>query len=652
MGSSALMSIATRAMFANYAALQTTGHNIANASVDGYSRQEVQLQTANGQFTGAGFFGKGVDVKTVARAFDQFLQRETVNTRSQAAFDSARMDQLSLLEQVFSGGEQGVGYAAGEFLNAVVDMASHPQDLASRQVVLSRAGDLAARFKSAGEQLDAIQTGVTDALRGAVARVNEISTSIAQVNDRIAVAKGSGHTPNDLLDQRDRLISELGSYMEVTTIPADDGTLSVFVGGGQRLVLGAQALKLDLSPDPYDASRMALGIVETAGTRPLPYTLVGAGSIGGLLRFQDDDLVQARTLLGQMAAAVSASVNTQQSLGLDLRVPPGAGAALFGVGAPQVLPAQTNARLGSGAFAATVSMTVTDATQLQASEYGLVHNGTNWVLTRLADGSAQNVVDGSVVDGFRINLGTPAPATTDRFLLQPVTRVANGMARILDDPRALAAASPVTADASSANTGSASVSALRVVSTTVNPQNTATITFTNGTGAYNWELRDRTTNALVSSGTGTWTAGQPIALNGFELDLAGVPASGDVFTVGKTLYPGSNNGNALALAALRDAMLVGRVGNGAGGLTGGRTITDAWADAMGDIGVRTQSAKTASEISTQMAASAGQALSERTGVNLDEEAARLMQFQQGYQAAAKVLQIAQSVFDTLLDAAR
>jgi flagellar hook-associated protein 1 FlgK len=245
----------------------------------------------------------------------------------------------------------------------------------------------------------------------------------------------------------------------------------------------------------------------------------------------------------------------------------------------------------------------------------------------------------------------PAPAATDRFLLQPVTRAANGMSRVLNDPRGLAAASPVSAAASGTNTGTATVVGLRVVSATVDPNQTATVSFTSGTGNYAWELRDRTTNALLSSGTGAWAAGQPIALNGFELDLAGVPASGDVFTVSKTLYPGSNNGNALALAALRDAMLIGQVSDGAGGLTGGRNITDAWANAMADIGVRAQGAKTTSANSTQMAASAKEALSNRTGVNLDEEAARLMQYQQGYQAAAKVLQIAQSVFDTLLQAA-
>jgi len=439
--------------------------------------------------------------------------------------------------------------------------------------------------------------------------------------------------------------------LQVTAIAADDGTLGVFVGGGQRLVLGGHAAQLAAGPDPYDASRTAISILDTAGPRPLSSTLLGAGSIGGLLRFQDDDMVRARTLLGQLGAAVAGSINAQQALGLDLRVPPGSGAPLFTIGAPQAQPAATNARTAGGAFVSNVTLTLTDPSQLQASEYELVQSGGAWQLTRRSDGFAQTVVDGSVVDGFQINLGTPAPAATDRFLLQPVTYAANQMARALDDPRGLAAASPVTATATPANTGTAAIAALTVVSPSVDPTQTATITFTSGSGAYDWELRDRTTNALLSSGSGTWTAGQPIALNGFELQLSGVPANGDVFTVAQTAYPSTSNGNALSMVALRDAVLVGRVPNGSGGVAGGLGFTEAWAQAMADIGVRTQGALTASQISTQVADTAKQALSNRTGVNLDEEAARLMQFQQGYQAAAKVLQVAQTLFDTLLDAA-
>ena len=651
MTASAIMSLGVRAMFANYAGLQTSGHNIANAGVDGYSRQQVELQTAIGQFTGSGFIGKGVDVKTITRIYDQFLTREAMTSRSQSQFDATRLDHLQQLEAVFAGGDDGIGQSAGALLNAMVDLANRPQDMAARSVVLGRASDLASHFSAAASQLDDIQSGVTQDLRASVSHVNEIATQIASVNDRIAASQGGGQPPNDLLDLRDRLLSDLSGYVQITTIPADDGTLGVFIGGGQRLVLGGQAARLDLSPDPYDASRMAVAIVDTAGPRPLSASLIGAGSIGGLLRFQDDDLVRARTLLGQLGSAVAGSLNAQQALGLDLRVPPSAGVPLFTIGAPQAQPAATNARTAGGAFVSNVTLTVTDATQLQASEYELVQTGGAWQLTRRLDGFTQTVVDGSVVDGFQINLGTPAPAASDRFLLQPVTYAANSLTRALDDPRGIAAASPVTATAASTNAGNAAIAALTVVSPSVDPTQTATITFTSGAGAYDWELRDRTTNALLSSGSGTWSAGQPIALNGFELQLSGVPSTGDVFTVAQTTFPATSNGNALALVALRDALLVGRVGNGAGGLAGGLGITDAWAQAMADIGVRTQGALTASSISTQVADSAKQALSNRTGVNLDEEAARLMQFQQGYQAAAKVLQVAQTLFDTLLDAA-
>jgi flagellar hook-associated protein 1 len=211
---------------------------------------------------------------------------------------------------------------------------------------------------------------------------------------------------------------------------------------------------------------------------------------------------------------------------------------------------------------------------------------------------------------------------------------------VLDDPRGIAAASPLEAVRGVANAGTATVASLAISSAAVNPQHTATISFSNGAGDYTWELRDRSTNALVSSGTGSWQGGAAIALNGFELTLDGVPASGDTFTVAQTTHPTTNNGNALALAALRDERLAG-----------GETITDAYASAMAGIGVRVQGARSASEISLALANSAEAQRASQAGVNLDEEAARLLQFQQSYQAAAKVLQIAQSVFDMLLQTA-
>lgn len=644
-----LLNLGSRAMFANYAALQTIGHNIANASTAGYSRQQVALATSGGQFTGAGFFGQGVDVRTVTRSHDTFLQREAAVSRAEAARDTVRLEQLRRLENVFPAGEAGLGYAAGQLFNAFVDVANRPQDSAAREVVLARAEEVATRFSAAHEQIDDLQAGVLADVRASVATVNTLAQRVAQLNSQIAASRGNGQTPNDLLDQRDQLVRDISEHVQITTIEADDGSLGIFIGGGQRLVLGGSALALKGQPDSFDPQRVRIAIGEQGGDRLLPPDALSGGRIGGLIDFQDQDLAEARALLGQLASAVAEAVNRQQSFGLDLRNPPGAGVPIFATGAPAGLPANTNARNGAGQFIGTVSLAIADAAQLQASDYELTPDPAtagNYVVRRLSDGLVRSVANGATLDGFTITVGTPAPAASDRFLLQPASRAAGGMRRALDHGAGVAAASPITATTAVANTGTASIASLNVVSTALNPALTANLNFTNNAGAYSWELRDAS-NTLVSSGTGTWTAGSPIALNGFELRLAGVPQTGDTLRVAPTPYPDGNNGNALSLLALRDLDIVGRVGS-----TPGTTAASAYAQAMADIGVRVQSAKTSESISTAVATNAESARAGESGVNLDEEAARLLQFQQGYQAAAKILQSAQTIFDTLLSLGR
>ncbi len=659
MAGSLLMQIGTRALFANYAALQTTGHNIANANTEGYSRQSLELETAGGQFTGAGFFGKGVNVTTVSRAHNEFLTREAMAAQAQSSADEVRAAQLKQLEPVFATGESGIGYAAGEFLNAFVDVASRPQDLAARQVVLARAGDVASRFRAAGEQIEALQAGVTSEIKAAVTTVNSLAARVADLNGQITLVRGSGHQPNDLLDQRDKLIGEIASYVKITTIAAEDGSVNLFVGGGQRLVLGGEAAKLAAVPDEFNPNRMQLGLTDASGTYPMPESLVTGGSIAGLMRFQNNDLEDARNLLGQMAQALAATVNEQQALGLDLRQPAGTGSPIFSTGSPVVRPSTDNAMSGSvpvasyidgtGARVPSVGLSIVDATQLRASAYEVRPDAStagNYLVTRLSDGQQVSVASGATIDGFQLDVVAPLPAANDRFLLQPVGMAGLNMQRVLDDPRGIAAAAPVTASLGVNNTGTASIASLEAVSTTLDPQLTASLTFTSNTGAYDWELRDATTNALVSNGSGAWTAGQAISLNGWELNLNGVPSTGDTLTVQRTAQPSTNNGNARALAALRDMRMVGVASDSAG-----VTLTDAYADAMTTMGVRVQGARTSAGISASALQGAQAAVSEETGVNLDEEAARLIQYQQSYQAAARMLQVAQQVMETLLEVA-
>lgn len=656
MTSSALMSIGMRAMFANNAALQSTGHNIANANVAGYSRQDTMLSTTKGQFTGAGFFGKGVDVVNVTRAHDKFLTMQAAASRSLAAMDEARHSQLQQLEDVFPPGTEGLGHAMGEFFVAMTDLASTPSDSSARQVVLARAADAADRFANAGARLDILQQGVFADLESSAATVNGLSRQVAELNQQIATFQGLNQEPNDLLDKRDALISEIGSYVQVTTLPAEDGTVGVFIAGGQRLVLGNEVSDLRVTAGDPDPSRAALSLDSNGEILPLSEDLLTGGSISGLLRYQNSDLIDARTQLGQMAAAFAGAVNQAQALGLDLSDTPGPGDPMFNIGAPLALASRFNARDSDGNPMASVAMTVTDARLLKASEYELTPDPSgaadSFQLVRLSDGLTRIVANGESVDGFSINVSGAGMQAGDRFLLQPVSRAATGMSRALDDERGVAAASPVNTTFGLANTGSATLDELKMTDGSVDTSLLAAIEFTGDSGdggvSYTWELRDRVTGSVTSSGTGTWKAGQPIELNGFALSLNGVPNAGDTVTVDKTLFPASNNGNALAMSSLADDALVGLGLDADGNYVGGRTATDAYAATMSDIGVRVQSARVASEISASASDQAEATLASKTGVNLDEEASRLIQFQQSYQAAAKVLQVAQSIFDTML----
>jgi flagellar hook-associated protein 1 len=649
MPSSSLMSIGMRAMFANTAQLNVTGHNIANASVEGYSRQEAELATANGQFTGAGFFGKGVNVVNVKRAHDQFLTMQAAVAKAMASSDGARHTQLTQLEDLFPTGEAGLGYAMGDFFSSMVDLANSPADNAARQAVLARAADVADRYSNTAARLDILQAGVSSDMQTSAATVTSLAARVADINAQISANRGSAQQPNDLLDQRDQLIAKISEYVNVTTIPASDGTVGVFVAGGHRLVLGAESAKLTVQADDLDPSRVSLAIASDDQAMVLDDDLITGGSMAGLLKFQNEDLVDARNRVGQMAAAFAAEVNHAQSLGIDLNGK--TGSDLFTIGAPQALPAASNSRDANGVLISDVTLEISDASLLQASDYSLQadpNNAGQYKLVRLSDGVTRSVADGDSVDGFTIHIGTPAPSATDRFLLQPVGRAATSMARAIDDPNGIAAAQPVQAAMGVGNTGTASVDKLVMTDGSVDPNLTATITFSDETGSYTWELRDRNTGALNSSGTGSWTAGEPIEMNGFALSLNGVPATGDSVTVEKTLYPATNNGNALAQAGLSGERFVGRTLDASGNYIAGATVTDAYADTMADVGVRVQSAGMSAQISAAASTQAQEAVASKTGVNLDEEAARLIQFQQGYQAAAKVLQVAQSVFDTML----
>ena len=638
MSAFSLLALGSRAVNAAYTQLQATGNNIANANIKGYSRQQVQLATNSAELTGSGYLGRGVTVTTIARASNQFMAQQVVHTASAAAADAARRDRLSQLEKVFAGGETGLGHAATRIFNSFADLAAAPTDLAARQTVLARLEDFASLSRSTSAQIEALQGSVAHDVRGAVTEVNAMTKALAKLNVSIQKAGAEGHSPNDLLDQRDQLIQRLGEKLQLQIYYGADDTANLFVGSGQSLVVGSQAFAVMATDSPDDPGRVRISIDQGGLSAEMSLQDVGEGQIGGLLDVQNGALAEARNRLGQWVAGLTGAVNQQQGFGLDLQGQ--AGAPLFGHSAPQAVPAQGNRQDAGGHYLATVSLAVTDPARLQASDYRLAPDPAQpgqYIVTRLADGQVfQPVADGDTLDGFAITIGPTAPQAGESFRLKPVAGAAGDLQVLLKNPRGVAAASPVTALAAVTNTGTASVRSGAIVAAPALAYRPLTLRFTDDQGAY--EIVDAG-NAVQASGT--FVAGRPIAYDGIALSLSGLARSGDQVQLAPTAHPAASNGNAVRFDDM--ARL---------GLIDGATVTDAHANTLSMLGVYYQGARSAAETSQAVAGRAAEDLSSQVGVNLDEEAARLIQYQQAYQASAKVLQSAQAILDTLLNIGR
>lgn len=639
MSASELLNIGTRAIFASYRQVQTTANNISNANTPGYSRQDVRLETAGSQDTGGGYVGRGVNVATVKRAADAFLNTQVNQMAAVNGADAARSTLLGQLEKIFGNGETGVGAAAGQLFDAFADVAAAPSDLSAREVVLGRMEDFAALARANAQSLAELKAQTQDDLRTAVAEVNGRVRNVAELNVKVTAALQSGHDPNELLDQRDQLIREIAAQIEVHSYEGDNGQIALFLANGENLVLGATSNELRVQADADDPSRLQLGIEIDAGLLRMSSRTVGEGRLAGLMQFQNQDLVSARAQLGQVVAAVTGMLNQQQSLGLDLQGR--AGSPLFVVQGPQVIPAADNLRTADGAVVNQLAAEVVDPSALRPSEYtveALAAGG--YQVTRLDDGHVfpDAVQEGDVIDGFALSVpaGASAPQAGERFRLQPSALAADDLQVALRSPYGLAAAGPMTAAAAIENSGTIGVSALEIEAAPASGSHQAlTLRFTDDAGAY--ELLDAD-GAVQDSGQ--YEAGQAIRFDGMKLSLSGLPRTGDVLELTPTVHVSLSNGNALTMQQFAQRTIAG-----------GQTPTDAFAHLLADVGVRSQSAQTAAGHSATALTTINSRLASQTGVNLDEEAAKLIQYQQNYQAAAKVLQTAQTMLDTVIQLA-
>jgi len=627
-----LLTTSVSGLLAFQEALDTTSQNVTNVDTAGYSVETTNLSEAQGQSLGTGYVGGGVEVSGITRAYDELLAQQVRSSQASYSSFNTFATQAAQIDNMLSASGTGLTATLQNFVNALQTVANSPSSTAQRQTLLSDAQALTQQLQSYDSQISQYSSDVESQISTGVAEVNTLASNIATLNQQIAAA-GSGASPNQLLDQRDADIDQLSQYVNVNTVPESNGALDVFIGNGQPLVLGDAAQQLTTTPDPYDASSLNISLVGSGGSTANITSEISGGSLGGLLAAKSQILDPAQNALGLISVGLATIVNQQQQSGMDLT---GAqGQAMFSVGAVQTLPDANNT--GSS----TLAVTRTNLGALTSDDYQLQYTGGTWQLTDSTTGQSVAMTGtGTSADPFQAAglsiTVSGAAANGDSYVIRPTAAATAGLAVQLTNPAQIAAASLIQAAAGTANTGTGAVSSAGVTNPSTYVAGSYTISFTSATAYQVLNSAD----AVVSSGT--YTSGTPITFDGAQVTITGTPADHDTFTVSPN--SAANSGDNSNMFAMIDAL-------SASTLVGGTTsLNGAANNLVSQIGVVTQQAQANASAQQTVNQSAVDARSNVSGVNLDEEAANMLQYQQAYQACAQMIQTSSTVFNSLITA--
>ncbi|WP_462379137.1 flagellar hook-associated protein FlgK [Pseudomonas sp. Marseille-QA0892] len=668
-----LLSIGLSGLRTTQTSLTVTGHNIANVNTAGYSRQEAVQQTNIAQFSGAGYIGSGSQTVDVRRLASDFLTSQLRTANSQNAELQAFKSQISQLDGLLSDPNTGITPAMQKFFATLQTASQDPSSIPAREAVLAQADGLAQSFNTLYDQLDKQNTLINQQLGALTGQINSLATSVGSLNDAIARTKSAGADPNDLIDQRDQAIKQLSGMIGVQVVNQDAGQVNLFTGSGQPLVVGTSVSQLSAVAGSDDPSRYQI-MLNSGGSSQNITPQVSGGEVGGLLAYRDTALDQSYNTLGQLAITVSDTVNKQLGQGLDLSGL--AGKPLFKdindtqAAAMRVLGRTGNTSTVSG------SLSITDTSKLTSSDYRLAFDGTSYTARRTGD-NAEIIVTPDPLDptvlrfadtaggdqGFTVKLSA-TPATGDVFTLQPSRRGAGQIDNTSLDASQLAFAAAAKATSTTNNRGTGVITQPAQVSGPA-PISADTLKglFTSSGQTLTYDAATKTfgvppgaTLAYVSPSTSGLVEGQANTLRlsvgsgpsayTFEFNVSGIPQTGDSFNVGFNVGGVSDNRNVQALVALQTKSTIGGYG------TTGATYNQAYGGLVERVGSLTAQVRVNSSASEAVLKQTQDNRDSLAAVNLDEEAAKLIQFQQYYGASAQVIQVARSLFDTLISAFR
>lgn len=636
---SGILGIGITALNAAQAGIRTTENNISNVNTAGYRRQETVFSTQTPSYAGGGLFGNGVAVETVRSQYSQFLDSEVLRDQTQLSRHQIFSTQASQVDKLLGDSSTSLNNSVNDFFNSTNEVANDPTSSAARQVMLASGRNLAGQVNTLYNSLQQKLDDSNQAVASLSTQINTYSKQIATLNQSISRLEGqSGQPANDLRDQRDQAIADLNKLADVTTVQQSSGELNVFIGNGQILVSGNQANQFNApvadANDAYNLSPAPLlpQLNVSGASVTLDSSQIGGGELGGWLAERNTVLKPALANLNRIAVALGAEVNRVSNGGAYYDSASGtmkAGGNFF-----SGVVAQT------GATTSWIGVSLS-SNRLQNYNYTVSYNAGNYTVTRTPAGgpaipavaAGVEVTDASGLKlGFSIAAGTPPPANGDTWQLN-FQDYAHTMSMQLSSTDKIAAANLVTG-AAATNTGTAKITSSQVSAAATLPLPAQiSLTYNGGLGQF------VVAGAVPAVGNIAYTSPGPQTLNfnGMSVTLSGTPANGDVFTVNNT-GPGDNS-NALALAAVQTKGILDN---------GNTTLSGAYTQLVSNGASLASEADLNSKAYSALVTQAKDAQQSVSGVNLDEEAANLIRFQQAYQAAAKAITVAKTLFDSIL----
>jgi len=643
--------------------LTTTGQNISNASTPGYSRQQVLLKPSFTIYTGGGFVGTGVDVETVKRNYSDALSARLDAAQSQNSALETYNTEAKSLNALVGDPSNGISNTMSGFFSSAQALSGNPSDTALRNAMIGSAQAVVNAVHQTAAQMDVQRSSINTQIEGTVSDINLAATAIARLNRQITAESAKGQPPNTLLDERDKEFANLGKLVNVNMTTQADGSYSVFTGTGQPLVLGSQTFALSAVRSPTDVSELTVGYRGAVGSdstdgKPgyLNESTLTGGKLGGLLTFRSQMLDPAQSQLGRVATAFAGGVNQQNAQGVDMTGHPGR--ALFNLDKPSVTANEHNRS------AATLDARFGDTTKLTGDDYILSYDGHAYTLANLRTGTETQVSNWpATVDGVEYTLHGPM-AAGDSFKIMPTRSAGTQLTMATIEGSAIAAAQPVVTSAATGNhgTGSIALKGLEGLNGRAVPDVKLTVEARTDpkTGASVASLsgfpKDADVTVTVPGGAGgaeqkrtfkapadnvPFVAGAMLDFGGMQMQVNGTPRNGDTFNVSRNAALSGDGSNIVKIGNLQNANLVN-----------GDTLTRGYADYVGQVGSLASQTSISHATQETLVSQLKAQQQEVSGVNLDEEAANLMQYQQMYQANSKVISTSETLFQTILDLAR